>query len=217
MGLGNVWRFPYLCYRHGGGAFLVAYATMLAGTGLPLFFLELVIGQYGGIGPNKLFGRMAPAFKGLGYGMLFISFLLCINYNMIIAWSLYYLVAGLLQSPLPWQYCGHEHNTMSCYNSEMAATCNSLGDGLISYWNNSCAAVKDICSFYSLEHDEKNWDPFNFTMCLNGSDSIPLDRVSILLEENTSTMTLSIHPTLSKRLLLPMTMHHLTHTQTLLI
>ena len=38
---------------------------MLTFAGLPLFFLELAIGQYGGLGPNKLFGRLAPLFKGL--------------------------------------------------------------------------------------------------------------------------------------------------------
>ncbi len=112
VGLGNVWRFPYLCYKHGGGAFLVAYSCMLAFTGLPLFFLELAIGQYGGVGPNKLFGRIAPAFRGLGYGMLFVTFLVALYYNMIIAWTLFYTFAGM-QNPLPWAYCGNSFNDIT--------------------------------------------------------------------------------------------------------
>ena len=51
---------------------------------------------------------MAPASKGLGYGMLIISFLVVIYYNMIIAWTLFYTMASL-STELPWQYCG---NTM---------------------------------------------------------------------------------------------------------
>ena len=49
---------------------------------------------------------MAPASKGLGYGMLIISFLVVIYYNMIIAWTLFYTVAGL-SAELPWQFCGN--------------------------------------------------------------------------------------------------------------
>jgi solute carrier family 6 amino acid transporter-like protein 5/7/9/14 len=46
------------------GAFLVPYIIMLFFMGLPIFFLELVIGQYSGLGPNKAFQRMAPIFHG---------------------------------------------------------------------------------------------------------------------------------------------------------
>ncbi len=112
VGLGNVWRFPFLCYRHGGGAFLFAYSIMLAVAGLPLYFLELSMGQYAGMGPNKLFGKIAPAFKGLGYGMIFVCFLVAVYYNQIIAWGLFYTFAGM-QDPLPWVDCGNSYNDIT--------------------------------------------------------------------------------------------------------
>ena len=62
-GLGNIWRFPTKMYQNGKGAFLVVYLLILCLVGLPLFFLELVLGQYLSRGPIKVFGRMAPLFK----------------------------------------------------------------------------------------------------------------------------------------------------------
>ena len=129
-----------------GVTFLIAYFTMLMVSGLPLFFLELALGQYAGKGPIKLFGRIAPAFKGLGYGMLMISFLVVIYYNMIIAWTIYYTFAGFA-SELPWTYCGTTELThRDCFQRDQASNC-SEQDSSATFWNKECTSVEEVCTF----------------------------------------------------------------------
>ncbi|XP_044515797.1 sodium-dependent proline transporter [Gracilinanus agilis] len=112
VGLGNVWRFPYRAYTNGGGAFLVPYFIMLTICGIPLFFLELSLGQFSSLGPLAVW-KISPLFKGVGVAMLIIVSLVAIYYNMIIAYVLFYLFASLT-SDLPWQHCGNWWNTELC-------------------------------------------------------------------------------------------------------
>ena len=115
VGLGNVWRFPFKVYQNGGGTFLIPYLFMLFFAGLPMFFLELALGQYCGLGPIKVFGNLAPIFKGLGLAMVCGSFLVALYYNVIIAWTLFYLFSGM-QSKLPWSDCGAVNSSVCPYN-----------------------------------------------------------------------------------------------------
>ncbi|XP_068082060.1 sodium-dependent proline transporter-like [Anabrus simplex] len=103
VGIGNVWRFPYLAYQNGGGAFLIPYLVMLALAGKPMYYLELAVGQFGGVGPVALW-NCCPLFKGVGYSMVTVSLVVCIYYNVIMSYTVFYIVASF-GSEVPWSRC----------------------------------------------------------------------------------------------------------------
>ncbi|XP_050077426.1 sodium-dependent proline transporter [Anopheles maculipalpis] len=112
IGLGNVWRFPYLCYRNGGGAFLVPYLLMLVLCGIPLFFLETCLGQFSGTGCITVF-QIVPLLKGAGIAIVVINFICTAYYSAIISYPLVFLWRSL-QAHLPWETCDNAWNTDRC-------------------------------------------------------------------------------------------------------
>ncbi|KGL94327.1 Sodium- and chloride-dependent glycine transporter 2, partial [Charadrius vociferus] len=94
------------------GAFLIPYLMMLALAGIPIFFLEVSLGQFASQGPVSVW-KAIPALQGCGIAMLIISVLIAIYYNIILCYTLFYLFASFVPV-LPWASCNNPWNTPDC-------------------------------------------------------------------------------------------------------
>ena len=110
VGIGNVWRFPYLAYQNGGGAFLFPYIILLIFVGKPMYYMEAAIGQFARVSPLQLW-ECAPIAKGVGFAMVVVSLIVSIYYNVIMSYAIIYMGASFVgtTSPLPWTSCSKFH------------------------------------------------------------------------------------------------------------
>ncbi|XP_063688883.1 sodium- and chloride-dependent transporter XTRP3-like [Bolinopsis microptera] len=108
VGIGNIWRFPYLCQKHGGGAFLFAYVVMVIIEGLPLFCLELHIGNHFKKSVSGSMRHIKKGLVGVGWCTITVCFLCAVYYNSIIMWIIRYLFESFV-NPLPWSECKTDH------------------------------------------------------------------------------------------------------------
>ncbi|CAJ0596244.1 unnamed protein product [Cylicocyclus nassatus] len=122
--LGNIWRFPSVCYKHGGGAFLIPYLVMLLVGGLPMFYMELALGQFHRSGCVSIWRKVCPLFKGIGYGICFICTFIACFYNAIIAHAVYFVISSIALE-VPWKTCNNSWNTPLCTDTLNA----TLGKG----------------------------------------------------------------------------------------
>jgi NSS family neurotransmitter:Na+ symporter len=104
IGLGNIWRFPYIAYRNGGGAFLVPYLVALFIVGVPLLMLEFGLGHHFRRAFPQSLKRIHPRFSWIGWwSVSFVMFGIVAYYGVVIAWCASYLVFSITQ---PWGELG---------------------------------------------------------------------------------------------------------------
>ncbi|XP_037110968.1 sodium-dependent neutral amino acid transporter B(0)AT2 [Syngnathus acus] len=160
VGLGNVWRFPYLCQKNGGGAYLVPYLILLVLIGIPLFFLELAVGQRIRRGSIGVWNYISPRLGGIGFASCVVCFFVALYYNVIISWSLFYFSQSF-QQPLPWHECPLVKNKNSTF---VVPECEK-SSATTYYWYREALDISDSIS----ESGGLNW---KMTLCLLGAWSM---------------------------------------------
>ncbi|XP_071864976.1 sodium- and chloride-dependent transporter XTRP3 isoform X2 [Bombus fervidus] len=159
VGLGNIWRFPYLCQQNGGGAFLIPFFVMLILEGVPLFLIELGLGQRMRQGALGVWNTIHPWLGGIGIASCIVTFFVALYYNVIITWCFYYLFNSL-EEPLPWAKCPEVDNkpVEECVKSSETAyfwyrttldAAPSIEEGLsLKWWIVLCLLLSWIVVFF---------------------------------------------------------------------
>ncbi|EDW60494.1 sodium-dependent nutrient amino acid transporter 1 [Drosophila virilis] len=114
VGLGNVWRFPFIALENGGGAFLIPYLIVLLLVGKPVYYLEMLMGQFSSRGSVKVYD-FVPIMRGIGYGQVLATGIVTTYYATLMALTLRYFVESFYPT-LPWSYCREEWGS-SCLDS----------------------------------------------------------------------------------------------------
>jgi len=94
IGLGNLWRFPYLTYKYGGAAFLIAWMVGLILIGLPWLIVEFGMGKYFASSAPGVFSGIGKKWEWLGWWAVFCAFLIDTYYTVVMAWALRYVGAS---------------------------------------------------------------------------------------------------------------------------
>ncbi len=98
VGLGNIWRFPYVAYENGGGAFVIPYLVALLTAGIPFLFLDYALGHRNRGSAPLSFARLHRGTEGIGWWQVGICFLIAVYYAAVIAWAVRYTIFSFDQA-----------------------------------------------------------------------------------------------------------------------
>jgi len=146
VGFGSLWRFPYLVYANGGGAFLFPYLVCFFIMGVPIFYLESALGQMFQEGIAKCFEKIRKAFRGIGVAPVIMCYFIATFYNLFLAYGFIFLWDSF-SYPLPWKVenpiNGKLWDEKYFYNEVLEITDNMLNIGGF----NSKVIIGSIVSF----------------------------------------------------------------------
>lgn len=95
IGLGNIWRFPYICYSNGGGAFLIPFFIALLTAGIPLMILEYSVGRRMQSGAPSTFAKINKKTEWVGWLAMFFIMFIFLYYPIIMAWCVNYVIHSI--------------------------------------------------------------------------------------------------------------------------
>ncbi len=101
VGLGNIWKFPYLVGEHGGAVFIFIYLICVLVIGLPVIIAEIIMGrnaQKNPVGSFKQLSKGNPFWMGIGFLGITTGFIILSYYNIIAGWCLGYVVESIKDS-----------------------------------------------------------------------------------------------------------------------
>ena len=97
VGLGNIWRFPYMVGQHGGAAFILVYVLCCVFLSLPVFFAEGILGKITHLNPLGALRAKAPKWRWVGYMGILAAFVITSYYSVVGGWSLDYFIRSITE------------------------------------------------------------------------------------------------------------------------
>ncbi|CAF3110744.1 unnamed protein product [Rotaria sp. Silwood2] len=145
IGLGSLYRFPYLAFENGGAAFVFPYILICLLCGIPLLIMETALGQFSRKGPVGCW-EFAPAMRGIGIASVIISFFGALYYVMIMVWGGLYLVHSFcsIGSRLPWS---DDVGDLAIKNNKT-----KLVNSVQQFWNTTILNISDDLNGLSTLH-----------------------------------------------------------------
>ena len=98
IGLGNIWRFPYMAYENGGGAFFIPYLFAMLTAGIPFMIMEFTLGHKLRSAAPRAFAKLGSKYEWLGWFQVFIAAVIAVYYVAVIGWAISYLGFSFKQS-----------------------------------------------------------------------------------------------------------------------